>query len=88
LVFGFAPTGRGRDFGGEGLDYRAVTADDFSRLPEVFNAPDKIIDGGKTEQGRNTLYYIKKIDESINNAVYEIRTVRKMLVLLIYCIRP
>ena len=67
---------------------RAVTADDFSKLPEVLNAPDKIIDGGKTEQGRDTLQYIKNIDGATYNAVYEIRTGRKMLVLLTFWIKP
>lgn len=58
---------------------RAVTAEDFSRLADLLNAPDSVEDGGVSDVGQPVLRYIKEYDGELYTAAFEVRKKRKML---------
>lgn len=61
---------------------RAVTAADFARLPEIFNAPETVTDVGASKTGRRLVRYEKTIAGKRYVVTLELRAARKALGLL------
>lgn len=71
------------DAKGEALrGQKAVTAQDYARLPELLNAPDSVVYAGVSRMAKRPLVKMtKRIDGVEYVALFEIRTGRKMLAL-------
>lgn len=64
---------------------RAVTAEDYARLPELLNAPDSMVYAGLSKRAKRPLIKaIKLIDGVEYVVIFEVRTGRKMLTLETY----
>jgi hypothetical protein len=60
---------------------RAVTAQDYARLPDLLNTPDSVEDGGQSDVGAPVLRYAKVFNGELYTAAFEVRKGRKMLAL-------
>lgn len=67
---------------------RAVTAEDYARLPQLLNDPDRIVEEGLSKVGHPVVRYEKKIGGEIFTAALEIRKQRRSLALQSFWIRP
>lgn len=68
---------------------RAVSAEDYRRLPEILNAPDAIVDGGVSEigGGGHAVIFEKRLDGELYSAVFVVRRGRQTLALQTLYIR-
>jgi uncharacterized membrane protein YbhN (UPF0104 family) len=57
----------------------AITFDDFARIPDLLNAPDKIIFGATGRRNQNIIAYIKELPDSTVMYLEEVRTGRREL---------
>ena len=58
-----------------------ITHGDFAVVSDVYDAPDTVVYGGKTDIGRDAIYYIKKISDGSIVVLEEVRTGKKKLAL-------
>lgn len=66
---------------------RAVTANDYARIPAMLNEPDAIVDAGTSDVGRPSIRIEKKFGAELYVAVFEVRPGRKMVALQTLWIR-
>jgi hypothetical protein len=70
-------------------DLQPVTEDDFKRLAEIVDKPDKVGPSGKrTKQGLDAIQYEKRFSGTTMIVVEEVRTGRKKLALKTMYKRP
>lgn len=67
---------------------RAVTEADFAELPRILNAPDSVEDAGRSDTGLPLVRYRKDIGGERYNAVFSVRSGRRMLALTTLYIQP
>jgi hypothetical protein len=60
---------------------RVVTAEDFGRLGQLLNAPDRILPGESVAGRGPMLRYEKRFDDGMLVAIFELRSGRKRLAL-------